>query len=724
MRLLFGIGIFLVSLHGVASQLGPNGPSSATTSGSTSYNWSNASNVLTDNSSAATATIVGANNTTNVLRLTNFGFSIPSGTVINGILMQVRMQGTNGKSRDQTIQLRKAAGAVGNNKARSKSNWPKNAAKEVRFGGSSDLWGTTWTFSDINNSAFGIDIAAKCRRGTAVARVEYVSITVFYDQSLYYSKSTGNLHTLATWGTNTDGTGTAPSNFTTDGQVFNLRNRTTATLTANLTISGNGSKLVCGNGSTAINFTIPAGFSYLGLIDVSNNATLTINNTTVPNFGTIARTSNGGISTVIFGAAGAQAVEGRAFHNLTLSGGTKALNGAASAEEKLTISSGTIFDDGGYTFAVEKNVENSGTHQSVTGGMLLVDGSASQSITGTSGIFGNLEIDNSNGVNLSTSVNVSGVLTLTDGAFSIASNTLTLSGTVSSIGGTLTGGSSANVIINGSGDFGTLNFTSGAQSLNNLTVNRTSATIYIGTALNVRSTLTMTTGNIAVGSNVLTLGISTASRGTLSRTNGTIVGYFSRWFANATNSGVSGLFPIGTESNYRPVQIEFTSAPSTGGRLTAIFEEGDPGNSGLPLSESGVDINKAGVSGIWSIVATTLVGGTYSGTFTAEGFIGVEDYATLHLLRRSNSGANWTLSGTHVTTTGSNATPVLRRTGMSAFGEFGVGGDAAVNPLPVELLFFNASQQDDRVDFHWATAQELNNDYFHLEQSIDGTNWE
>ncbi|WP_370087548.1 hypothetical protein [Ekhidna sp.] len=714
----FGLVVFIYG------QQGPFGPGTATTSGSTSYNWTNPSNALTDNTSAATATIVGANNTTNLLRLTNFGFSIPIGATINGILVEIRMQGTNGRSRDQTIQLKKAAGPVGSNKARKKATWPKNSARYVRFGGAADLWGTSWSHSDINNSAFGIDIAAKARKNTATPRVEYVRITVYFNQNNFYSKATGNLNLLSSWGTNTDGSGTAPGNFTSNNQVFNLRNRATVTLADNLTISGTGSRLVVGNGSNAIEFTIPSGFTYTGEMDVSNNATVNLNNATLPTLGQISRTSNGGSSTISYGASTAQNVSGRAYHNLIISGAsTKTLSGTGSTEGTLTINSSSTFSDGGSIFTVEGNITNSGTHLSSPDGVLLLDGASSQTITGN-GIFGNLEIYNTNGVTISGSITISGNLLLEEGALAIGSNTLTLNGTITNVNGTISGGTNSNMVIGGSGSLGTLNFTSGSQSLNNLTVNRTSSGIVtLGTALNVRNILTMTSGDIHTGSNTFTLGTSTSSRGTLTRTSGLIFGSFTRWFTNATNSGTTGHFPVGTLTDYRPVTIEFTSSPTTGGRLTAQFIEGDPGNVGLPLNESAVDINKAGESGVWQLTPITLSGGNYTGTFTGTNFTGVLDYSTLHLVKRTNSASSWLLDGTHQTTTGSNVAPVLRRTVMSGFGEFGIGGDKSSNPLPVTMLFFRGEKLNNKILLHWATASEVNNDFFELELSKDGITW-
>lgn len=44
--------------------------------------------------------------------------------------------------------------------------------------------------------------------------------------------------------------------------------------------------------------------------------------------------------------------------------------------------------------------------------------------------------------------------------------------------------------------------------------------------------------------------------------------------------------------------------------------------------------------------------------------------------------------------------------------------------LPIELTRFYATAQGNKVQLHWETAAELNNDYFLIEQSIDGINFE
>lgn len=43
--------------------------------------------------------------------------------------------------------------------------------------------------------------------------------------------------------------------------------------------------------------------------------------------------------------------------------------------------------------------------------------------------------------------------------------------------------------------------------------------------------------------------------------------------------------------------------------------------------------------------------------------------------------------------------------------------------LPIELLYFNAIEDDSAIMFSWATASETNNDYFIIQESSDGVNF-
>jgi len=241
----------------------------------------------------------------------------------------------------------------------------------------------------------------------------------------------------------------------------------------------------------------------------------------------------------------------------------------------------------------------------------------------------------------------------------------------------------------------------------------------------VRNNLTMLS-SINCGSNQLTLGSSASQPGILNRNAGTIIGSFTRWFANTTNSGnSSALFPIGSVSIYRPLLIEYSSAPSVGGTLSAQFISSTPGNAGLPLYDFStnplVTVTKMGINGYWKVDAGNgISGGAYTCTATGTGFFGINAVSDLRMLRRTNNASAWTLPGASVLGTGTVASPVVSRTGITINGgEFGIGSDSLINPLPVKLINFDAKRNSsDDIELAWQTAFELNNSHFELERTF------
>lgn len=162
-----------------------------------------------------------------------------------------------------------------------------------------------------------------------------------FSQTFYYSKSTGNLNSILTWGPNTNGSGFPPLNFTTGNRVYVITNRTSATINAAWAVSGTGSKVQLGTGGPGVEFIVPATLAFTGLIDVTNNGTLTIQNATSPTFGTL---SSG--STVNYARSGNQTVNNAAYYNLRISGsGQKSLANTISTSitNSLIINTGLTF---------------------------------------------------------------------------------------------------------------------------------------------------------------------------------------------------------------------------------------------------------------------------------------------------------------------------------------------------------------------------------------------
>ncbi|MEZ4937513.1 MAG: Calx-beta domain-containing protein [Crocinitomicaceae bacterium] len=55
---------------------------------------------------------------------------------------------------------------------------------------------------------------------------------------------------------------------------------------------------------------------------------------------------------------------------------------------------------------------------------------------------------------------------------------------------------------------------------------------------------------------------------------------------------------------------------------------------------------------------------------------------------------------------------------------FTLGTSSAINPLPIELLYFDAKLVNGQVKTSWETASEINNDYFKIEKTTDGQTFE
>lgn len=145
--------------------------------------------------------VPGADTNTQYLRIQGFGFTIPTGATIKGIQVDIeRKEFIAGGPppdprepelpflqvtvRDASIRLTKTGAAVGSDKAVTGTNWPTGevgaADRYANYGGTSDLWGTTWTPAEMNAATFGVLISALVFANSR-AQIDFVRVTVFYD---------------------------------------------------------------------------------------------------------------------------------------------------------------------------------------------------------------------------------------------------------------------------------------------------------------------------------------------------------------------------------------------------------------------------------------------------------------------------------------------------------------------------------------------------------------
>lgn len=159
---------------------GPNFPTAATgntgTIGGGTLVWVNPTNIeANDGASATAATTIGI--TTDDLIGTAFGFAIVPTDTINGILLEVKYNSnTANLLSEHAVNLLKAGVSSGTNKSTSAA-LPVTPTI-VTYGGSADLWGTTWTPADINNANFGA-ATSYTSGGTKTANVDFFRITIF-----------------------------------------------------------------------------------------------------------------------------------------------------------------------------------------------------------------------------------------------------------------------------------------------------------------------------------------------------------------------------------------------------------------------------------------------------------------------------------------------------------------------------------------------------------------
>lgn len=164
----------------LAQSSGPNSPTSAVNIDNGGSSWSNVGNILTSDDSRATRAFTFFSD---YLTATGFGFSIPPTDVIDGIVVEIEKSRTSGGLNavfDLGVQLTKDGAAfIGNNYANG-TNWPTTEAY-ISYGGSTDLWGATWTPAEINAATFGVGIYVI---GSNTARVDHIRITVYHSAPL------------------------------------------------------------------------------------------------------------------------------------------------------------------------------------------------------------------------------------------------------------------------------------------------------------------------------------------------------------------------------------------------------------------------------------------------------------------------------------------------------------------------------------------------------------
>ena len=334
----------------------------------------------------------------------------------------------------------------------------------------------------------------------------------------YYSKASGAANQLATWGTNTDGSGANPVNFT-SGDIFIVRNLSSLTT--------DGAWVIASTGAAEASLQINTGGSLTAThaINFTNGGQNT--NFIIQNGGTYTHSHATNISTTVFTAdvldfqTGSNFIinvtgthtnaVGAVFSNLTIDG----------SSITVTISSTTIYVDHALTITSGNILRFTNTASS---NHLSAGGSFSSSGTGTlriaSGNSNPLPADKT--WSFAVEYNRAGSQNISSGTYSslntvggdrTITGTVNISGSFTSGGGSFTlTGSTINFTANGSLTIPTLAY-------NNLTISGI-GTKTLGGDLTVNGTLAITnsSGFLSINGNTLTL------NGDATLTNGKLIG--------------------------------------------------------------------------------------------------------------------------------------------------------------------------------------------------------
>lgn len=362
----------------------------------------------------------------------------------------------------------------------------------------------------------------------SIFKISLIFITIIFcsvlkAQTIYYSRPTGNLELTSSWSSNSNGIGGfSPNNFNGNNCLYIIANRTSATIGANWNISAT-SAVQVGNGSTAVNFIIPSTASISDKINVTNTATLTIQNSTIPLIGNLLSGS-----TVNYALAGNQTVTNASYYNLLLSGsGRKTLSNITNTRISniLNISSGVQFrlnTSNTLICTINGTITGAGAFRGGANSNLTINGSGN---LGTLTFTNNLNLyrfsvnrTGAGSVTLGSNLNVRNAFSLSAGTLNLNGKLLTLNNNItfpsSSTNGSIGGSSTSSISIAGTGTISNPLFmnqtSSSTKSMSSIILNRAGALLTIGNALNIINDIIPTSGTIASGGNI-TLKATSAS---------------------------------------------------------------------------------------------------------------------------------------------------------------------------------------------------------------------
>lgn len=206
-----------------------------------------------------------------------------------------------------------------------------------------------------------------------------------------------------------------------------------------------------------------------------------------------------------------------------------------------------------------------------------------------------------------------------------------------------------------------------------------------------------------------------------------VEGKMIRRLANGSNgnpSTTTNFFPIG--KNGKPRFVTLNSVTQTSNQDWSIeYFDTNPNAAGMNTTSWDAQLKKVSEREYWRIDGPSPGSASIKLNWGEESMV---DDTPAHLLTTTVAewdGSKWINKGGSGTSSGTGTGHVTAGSPSSFSTKyFTIGSTSETNPLPVELLYFNAKLENNKVMLNWATASEINNAFFIVERSSDGRNFD
>ena len=172
--------ITFVDINSVSASTGALLAGAGVDSGGIGPYWQNPGNITADDGVYANGS---ATDVTHYLTASNFGFAIPSASVIVGVTASIkRRTSPEFGSLDHTIMLQYNNNMIGDNKADHVTHWPTTWGTKS-YGSGTDRWGCLLSPAIVNSSGFGLTLRSLNYGG--IGDIDFMKLTIDHKTNLY-----------------------------------------------------------------------------------------------------------------------------------------------------------------------------------------------------------------------------------------------------------------------------------------------------------------------------------------------------------------------------------------------------------------------------------------------------------------------------------------------------------------------------------------------------------